>query len=309
MVSVIIITYNRLKDLIELLDNLKQQTFRDFEIIVVDNNSQDETLQIIPDRFPHVRFVANDFNAGVPGGRNIGIRHAQNDYLVFIDNDAEMDENGLQRIVEIFNNNPEAGILTFKILNYFTKEIDWGSWVINPQLQDVKEIVPVQSFVGAGWAMRKSVVDKIGLMWDDLFFMHEEKEYSLRALNAGFQILFTPQIKVYHKISPQNRYQVDERFFYYGIRNEIWIYLKNVPWKFTIPHLLFVGFAGGLYALRKGFFKQYLKGVGEGIAHSGKALKLRKPIKDETYKEYLRLLNKRKDPLWKRLVRFVKGGE
>ncbi len=309
MVSVIIITYNRLKDLIDLINNLQEQTFSDFEIIVVDNDSQDETAQVIPNKFPNIHFVANPFNAGVPGGRNIGIRQATGEYLVFIDNDAEIDPEFLQQVITMFKKFPDVGILTFKVLNYYTKEIDWGSWIYNSELQNITSPIAVQSFTGGAWAMRKSVVDKIGLMWDDLFFMHEEKEYSLRALNAGFQILFTPQIKVYHKISPQNRYQVDERFFYYGIRNEIWIYLKNVPWKFTIPHLLFVGFAGGLYALRKGFFKQYLKGVGEGVAHSGKALKLRKPIKDETYRKYLKLLNKKKDPIGRRILRFVKGGD
>ncbi|NOX90119.1 MAG: glycosyltransferase family 2 protein [Calditrichaeota bacterium] len=306
-ISVIIITYNRVNDLVALLENLKSQTVQNFETIVVDNNSSDKTAEIIPRDFPQVRFIKNDRNAGVPGGRNIGIREAKGEFLVFVDNDAELAEDALEKVVKTFETYPKAGILTFKILNFFTGGIDETSWIIDPELKTVTTPHKVQTFEGAGFAFRREVVDKIGLMWDSLFFMHEEKEYSLRALDAGFDILYTPEIKAYHKISPEERYLPDERFFYYGIRNEFWIYLRNVPWRFTIPHLLFVFFSAALYSARLGYFKFYRKGVFEGIFKNKEALKLRNPIKTATYRQYLALLNKKKDSVPVRLLRFIRA--
>ncbi len=308
MISIIIITYDRVNDLIDLLKNLENQTFHDFEVIVVDNNSQDGTREIIPRDFPHVKYILSKTNLGVPAGRNLGVKNAVGDILVFIDNDALLHPKALSSVSEIYDTNPEIGILAFKILNYFTKELDLTTWVFNEHLKTVTNLHPVNTFVGAGFAIHRKVFNKIGLLWDDLFFMHEEKDFSFRALNAGFKIVYVPWIEVYHKVSPQRRFESNERFFYYGIRNEIWIYIKNIPWRFTVPHLFFLFWAGGLYALRLGYFKYFLKGYYDGLLQGMRKLSMRHPVSEETYKLYLKLLDKRKDPWLKRIQRFFKAG-
>lgn len=306
-ISVIILTYNRVNDTICLINNLIKQTYTNFEIIIIDNNSTDNTQHEIENKFPDVFFLKIPYNSGVPGGRNFGIANARGEYLVFIDNDAEIEKNSLEKIVEIFEQNHDAGILAFKILNYYNKELDLTTWVLDEDLKDNEHFRRVNTFVGAGFAIRKKVNDEIGLLWDKLFFMHEEKDFSMRLMKTDYSIYYAPQIKIYHKVSPEKRYEPNERFFFYGIRNEFWVYIRNIPIIQAIPHLTFVMFSALLYSIRKGFFIYYIKGLFQGIFLSKDAWKLRDPINISDYKLYKSLLNKRKDNILIRVKRFFKN--
>lgn len=308
-ISVIILTYNRVKDTIELLQCLEDQTFTDFEIIVVDNNSTDDSQIQIQNNFPDVRYFKIYYNSGVPAGRNFGIVNSKGKYLIFIDNDAEVEKDFLEKVYDTFENNADAGILTFKIVNYYTKDIDMTCWVLDRNLIKNNEFRAVNTFVGAGFAIRKKVFDVMDLLWDKLFFMHEEKEFSLRRLKTDYIIYYVPQIIVYHKVSPEKRYEPNERFFFYGIRNEFWVYIRNVPLIKAIPHLAFVAFSAFLYSIRKGFFSYYIKGIFQGVFFSGKAWKRRDPISIDDYKLYESLLNKKKDKILIRLKRFLLNNE
>lgn len=303
--SVIILTYNRVNDLIALLENLRQQTITDFETIVIDNNSTDSTKYEVTINFPEVKYFKSYYNSGVPGGRNFGIANSTGQYLVFIDNDAEIEKTCLEKVVNIFDNEPKAGILTFKILNYFTKELDMTCWVLDKELMKEEKNCPVNTFVGAGFAIRRAVIDEIGLLWDHLFFMHEEKEYSMRLLHTNYNIYYAPQLIVYHKVSEEKRYSSNERFYYYGIRNEFWTYFRNVPFWPALRHLIKLAFLAMLYSLRKGYFIFYIKGILQGIFFSKVAIRLRNPISKEKYAQYQCLLNKKPDRIYVRIKRFI----
>lgn len=304
-VSVIILTYNRVKDVIDLLESLSYQTYPHFEVILIDNNSTDETHKVIPERFPSVRYFRVFYNSGVPGGRNFGIVNARGDYLVFVDNDAVVESDFLEKIVSTFEKESQAGILTFKILNYYNKEIDSSTWIFNESMKHVEQNTPVHSFVGCGHAFQREVVDSIGLLWTRLFFLHEEKDYSLRLLHTPYLVYYTPDIIVYHKVSPEKRYDLNERSFYYNVRNIIWIYIRNVSLLQSISFLspLFVKIF--LYSFRKGYVYHFFKGVIEGIAGSREAWQLRKPLPKAKYQQYVQLENKEKAPLLIRLKRFL----
>lgn len=304
LASIIILTYNRVHDLSALLENLKRQSLKDYEIIVVDNNSTDNTQEEIPLKFPSIRYIKIHLNLGVPGGRNLGIVNARGDYLVFIDNDTEVEPDFLEKVIKTFEKEPRAGILTFKILNYFTGEIDLTTWVIDQELKVNEEFRPVQSFVGCGHAFRREVVDQVGLLWDRFFFMHEETEYSLRLLHTDYHVYYVPDIRVYHKVSAENRYQFSERFYYYGIRNEFWNCIRNVPWKEAISFLGYMIAAALPYSIKRNHFFRYCRGIYEGIFHSREALKLRNPISKSKYQEYLSLYGKKRDRFSARIKRF-----
>ncbi len=304
-ISINILNWNRKKELRELLLNLKNQSYNDFEIVLVDNNSSDGSFEMVITEFPEIKAIKMPQNLGVPGGRNVGIVNSFGEFLVFIDNDTEIKNDFVGTVVQTFEKNPEVGILTFKILNFYSSELDLGSWVLDRDLMKNEKFRIVNTFVGAGFALRKSVIENVGLFWDKLFFMHEEKEYSMRLLETKYKIYYCPDINIYHKVSPEKRFQPDERFFYYGIRNEFWIYIKNIPLFYSIRHLFFIFWAGLLYSLRRGYFVYYIKGAYEGIFNCGTSLKNRKPVSYKNYRRYLKFLNIEKDNILSRIKRFI----
>lgn len=304
-VSINILNWNRKKELKELLLNLKNQSYQNYEIILIDNNSIDGSFEMVKLEFPEINVIKMPLNLGVPGGRNVGIVNSLGEIIIFLDNDTEIKNNFIENVVRTFEKNTDAGILTFKILNFYSNELDMTCWVLDRELIDYEKFRQVNTFLGGGCAIRKTVINEIGLLWDKLFFMHEEKEYSMRLIESRYKIYYCPGIEIYHKISPEKRFQPDERFFYFGIRNEIWIYLKNVPLFFLIKHLVYLIGIGVLYSLRRGYFIYFIKGVYEGIFHCSHAIKDRRPMSNEDYKIYLRLLNLKKDNIITRIKRFV----
>lgn len=303
-ISVIILTYNRVKDTFDLLGSLENQNFEDFEIILVDNNSSDETVQKVKENFPTVNCIEIKYNAGVPGGRNVGIKNARGDYLIFIDNDADVGPNFLEDIESTFKSESKAGVLAFRIVNYYTREIDKTTWVWNTSLLNNQEFKQVHKFVGAGFAIRKEVIEQVGMLWDDLFFMHEEKDFCMRLLHTNYRVFYIPNIEVYHKVSPEKRYESNERTFYYGIRNDFWVYIRNVPFNNALKHLSYLVIKALLYSIKRKSLKYYIKGVAEGIFLSGGAWKIRKPLSKFQFNLYLELSNKNKNSIRDRINRF-----
>ncbi len=306
-ISVIILTYNRVKDTLDLLGSLENQNFEDFEIILVDNNSSDETVQKVNEKFPTVNCIEIKYNAGVPGGRNVGIKNARGDYLIFVDNDADVGPNFLEDIESTFKSESRAGVLAFRIVNYYTREIDKTTWVWDTTLLNNEEFKLVHKFVGAGFAIRKDVIKQVGILWDDLFFMHEEKDFCMRLLRTNHRVFYTPRIEVYHKVSPEKRYESNDRTFYYAIRNDFWIYIRNVPFYDALKHLVYLCISALPYSIKRKSFGYYMRGVAEGIFSSKKAWKIRSPLSKSQFKLYLELSNKKKANIGDRIKRFLTG--
>jgi GT2 family glycosyltransferase len=137
--------------------------------------------------------------------------------------------------------------------------------------------------------------------------MHEEKDFCMRLLRTNYRVYYTPQIKVYHKVSPEKRYESKERIYYYGIRNEIWIYIRNVPVYNALKHLIYLLLSTLFYSIKHKSFKLFVKGVREGIFSGKRAWKIRNPLSRSQYKLYLELSNKKKDKMSIRIKRFFSG--
>jgi GT2 family glycosyltransferase len=304
-ISVIILSYNRVNDTIKLLASLEKQNYKNFEIILVDNNSTDDTIKQVKKSYSDVNCVELKHNIGVPGGRNEGIKNACGEYLVFIDNDAEVGPLFLERINSTFTKETRAGILAFRITNYYTKEIDMTTWVWGKTLLFTEDLTPVHKFVGAGFAIRKAVVDLIGLMWEDLFFMHEEKDFCMRLLRTDFLVYYSPDIEVYHKVSPEKRYESNERSYYYGIRNDFWIYIRNAPIYKAMIYLTYLCISALPYSIKKKSFGYYLKGIVEGIFLSKNAIKLRKPLTTSQFSKFVELEAREKESFKFRIIQFL----
>ena len=290
LVSVLIVTWNRKKDVLETVESVYEQAYRKFEIIVVDNGSDDGTLAALHLSRPDVKVVALDRNMGISAGRNAGIRIARGEIIFCLDSDASLHHDALTNLVHRFQADLDIGVINSKIVNAYTKELDGGpGWAYSEEQKANQDVEFLSwSFSEGGAAIRKRVFDQVGLFWELLFFGCEGQELSLRVWDAGYKVLYYPGSIVYHRASSQQRVAGKDRdslFF----KNNLYIYIARYPfWLLILIGPLKIG-AVMLRGLRRGYLLEVLKTLSEVVRAIPLLLKHRRPIRNQTAFLYLKL--------------------
>lgn len=213
-ISVIICTYNRAKFLPGALQALTKQTLSksDFEIIIINNNSTDNTETIskkfIEDHKDlNVKYFV-ETNKGLSAARNRGINEASSELISFIDDDAEVTENYLSIAVEFFNSRPDVDAIGGKITPVYESrnEPEWLSkymWglVTKADFGDrIREYPASKSPYGCNMAFRKKVLHEIGMFNSNLLFRSEDKYIFYQLRKFGRKFLYHPEFAVKHHI-------------------------------------------------------------------------------------------------------------
>ena len=290
LVSVLIVTWNRKKDVLETVESVYEQAYRKFEIIVVDNGSDDGTIAALRLSQPDVKVVALDRNIGISAGRNAGIRIARGEIIFCLDSDASLHHDALTNLVHRFQADLDIGVINSKIVNAYTKELDGGpGWAYSEEQKANQDVEFLSwSFSEGGAAIRKRVFDQVGLFWELLFFGCEGQELSLRVWDAGYKVLYYPESIVYHRASSQQRVAGKDRdslFF----KNNLYIYIARYPfWLLILIGPLKIG-AVMLRGLRRGYLLEVLKTLSEVVRAIPLLLKHRRPIRNQTAFLYLKL--------------------
>jgi len=280
-ISISILTYNRQAILRELLNSLKDLTLYSVEIIVVDNDSQDGTGEMMRVDFPQVKYIKMDENIGVEA-RNIGLKSASRDIVVTLDDDVfGLTDNDIINICKIFNNNSDIGAVCFKVLNFWTGEIcNWLHHYVMEEYSD-KQFITDEISEGAV-AFRRSVFEKSGYYPRHFFISYEGTDLACRILDAGYKTIYTPEIVVRHKHAIQGR--TSWRRYYFDTRNQILFVARNLPILMAINYLIRGLSAMLLYSVRDGFFMYWLKGIKDGLLSLPLAIKERKCINYKSIK-------------------------
>ncbi len=238
LISIIIPNWNGAAHLPTCLNALRRQTFRGFEIIIADNASTDNSHELLANDYLEVKVVALDHNAGFTGACNAGLRAAQGDIQILLNNDTEADPNWLAEVGAAFQRYPEAGIIASKMLLFDQRDtfhtagdlyqtdglpVNRGVW--QKDLGQFAEGL-VFSACGGSAAYRKVMLDQIGLLDDDFFFSGEDVDLAWRAQLAGWKAVFAPRAVVYHKLSATGGGATAS--FHDG-RNFIYVLVKDVP--------------------------------------------------------------------------------
>lgn len=237
-VSVIIPNWDGAALLPACLDSLRRQTFRDFEIIVADNASADNSRALLAADYPEVKVAALDRNTGFAGASNAGLAAARGNIKVLLNNDTETDPRWLEEILAAFDRHPRAGIVASKMLLFDRRDIlhtagdlyradgtpaNRGVWQ-----KDEGQFAegPVFSACGGAAAYRSEMLSEIGLLDEAFFFSCEDVDLAWRAQLAGWQAVYAPRAVVYHKLSATGGGPTAS--FYDG-RNFIYVLVKDVP--------------------------------------------------------------------------------
>ena len=268
LVSVIIVTWNRKDDILETLESLQRQTYSNLEVIIVDNGSSDGTVEEIRQLYPNYKLICLPSNVGCEEGFNIGIVNSTGSILVFLDSDAFFEDDGINKIVHKFNNDPSLGIVDPRIFNFFSKKIQ----------NEPKNWPKHNRFTGCAVGLKKELFDNVGLRPKNYFIYASEEDVGIRALDYGYKIQHFSNIVAYHKESPTTR--LSSKFYYYNTRNVLWLICKHYPLLPAIREVIFHFTINFILSLKTLSLHYYFLGMIEGIFKLPLIIKNeRKPLK------------------------------
>lgn len=241
-VSVVIVNWNGRDYLKECLNSLRRQTWKEFEIILLDNGSTDGSVEYVEENFPGwVRILANERNEGFSGGNNRGIRAASGKYIVLLNNDAQADPRWLEELVKVAGENPRAGMLACKIyLQGGSKIIDnvghliyrdglnRGRGRLEADLGQYEKMEEVFFPSGCAALYRREMLDEVGLFDEDFFAYGDDTDLGLKGRLAGWKCLYVPTAVVHHRYSQSSGAYSALKAFYVE-RNRVWIAVKYFP--------------------------------------------------------------------------------
>ncbi|MBU6383022.1 MAG: glycosyltransferase family 2 protein [Verrucomicrobia bacterium] len=216
-IVIILLNWNGKKDTLECLASLTHMTYPNFQILIVDNGSKDDSVAVLRQAHPHIPILETGTNLGFAGGNNVGIEWALRhhaEWIFLLNNDTITAPDCLDALMRAAQEQPRAKILGAKILRYHQPDIVdhlGGFW--NPQIGEFESpdaghpdhpyypMREVDYVCGAALFMHRSVPETIGLLEPKFFLFWEESDFCYRAKRAGLQVWTAPEAKVWHKVS------------------------------------------------------------------------------------------------------------
>jgi GT2 family glycosyltransferase len=250
-VSIIIPNYNGQKYLGECIDSLQRIDFprEQYEVIVVDNASSDNSVEFISSTYPDVILITAEENLGFASGCNLGIKNSSGKYIVLLNNDTVVDINWLKELVAVADNDKDVVItgskLLFKLkpneiqnaMSFLTTRGDGGDigshQLDEGQYDTTREVMAV---CGASMLIKRTLIEDIGAFDEDFFAYYEDMDLCYRARLYGKKIVFAAKSIVYHVHSATSG-EWSPFFTFLVFRNKLLLQLKNSPSGFFLKVL------------------------------------------------------------------------
>ena len=223
--TIIIVSYNTKEFLKKCLESVKNAALKfNYEIIVIDNNSSDSSLEMLGKEFPDVFLIKNKKNLGFSKANNQGIKKARGRYLLFLNPDTIVNKDTLPTLIEFMEGNKEVGVSTCKLIMPNGKIDDachrgfptpWNAFChflgiskIFPKIKlfsgyslsylDFDESHEIDACAGAFMLVRREAGEKIGWWDEDYFFYGEDLEFCFRLKELGYKIYYVPDVYTLH---------------------------------------------------------------------------------------------------------------
>lgn len=244
-VSIISVNYNQAAVTVELLESIKRLTFKDLEVIVVDNASKEDPSAALLASYPSIKIIKSANNLGFAGGNNLGIDASTGEYLFFINNDAEIVEGTIESLLALFERVPNLGVVSPKLCYYTPDEtIDTIQYVGSTEVstftgrnrtfgeleEDRGQYVlarPTAYAHGAAMMIPREAIERVGNMPEEFFLYYEELDWCAQFRRAGYEIYIEPNALVYHKeslsvgkLSTLKTYYINRNRIYFMRRNK-----------------------------------------------------------------------------------------
>lgn len=288
-VSVIIPNYNGMAYLDGVLSTLEKQTLRNYEVILVDNGSDDGSCAFVASHYPWVHMIELSENFGFCKAVNEGIRQARSNYVLLLNNDIEVEADFLEEMVSALRRHKKAFSCAARMIQYYDRDklddagnyycaLGWG--YARGKGRDIhtyeKEEKIFSSCAGAA-IYRKKVFDKIGYFDEEHFAYLEDMDIGYRARLHGYENWYAPKAVVYHVGSGTSGSRYNQFKTRYSSRNNIYMIYKNMPFLQILVNLPFLVAGFGikiLFFAAKGLGREYLAGIKNGFQISRKEKKV-----------------------------------
>lgn len=246
LVVTVILNTNRREDTLACLASLRQATYPNHRSLVLDNASQDGSVEAIKAAFPEVELLHLRDNRGYAGNNNVGIEAALGlgaEWVFVLNEDMVLAPNVLSHLVAAGTQRPEAGIVGPLVYHFDEPEIiqsagglmdaQWQSFhrgQNEPDRGQYATVQPVDWISGCALLVRREVIEQVGKLDERYFYYWEETEWCLRARKHGWQVLFVPAAHAWHK-GVQRDYRPGPNVTYYATRNRLLTMAKHrAPW-------------------------------------------------------------------------------
>lgn len=208
LVYVLIVNYNGKQWLQDCFNSLYAAKYDNFVVLLIDNNSADESVEFVRSNFSQTKIIVNESNLGFCEANNIGILEALKagaQYIVLLNNDTKVTENWLTEMVTVGEKNSEIGVLGAVQLTYTGTEFNsWTTTVAKEHLAELSEPdtarqwIPMRWVEGSCFAIKRHIIEEIGLL-DPIYFMYyDEIDYCRRVSAHGYQIALVPRCRIHH---------------------------------------------------------------------------------------------------------------
>jgi GT2 family glycosyltransferase len=228
-VFIIVLNYNGKDILKNTLESVYKLDYPNYEVVVVDNDSRDNSFSEARLSFGKFNFIKNSQNIGFAAGNNVAIKWALEkmaDYVFLLNNDALIEKDALSILVAEAQKSSEVGILSPIIYAGDSGKIWFSGGKINwfkMRAEHVDDIRETQYITGCAMLIKKEVFKKIGLLDENFFLYYEDADFSFRAMQNNFKLKVVSGAKVYHfEKSSESLNKI-----YYLVRSGILFFRKN----------------------------------------------------------------------------------
>jgi GT2 family glycosyltransferase len=285
-VTVVIPNWNGERFLRPCLGSLRDQTFRNFETIVVDNGSVDDSITFLEEHFPEVDVVSLGENRGIAAAFNAGIEASTAECVALLNNDTEQDPGWLEALVRAAEDHPEAGFFASKLVDFHDRGVLDGAgdamrlsgfpYRLGHGERDSGRFDRPGYVFGACAAAalyRRDMLDEVGHFDEDFVSYCEDGDLSFRAQLAGYRCFYVPGAVVYHMGSASSGGKRSPTAIRLGSRNSFSLLVKNLPLS-AVPCVLPFFAAGQLGRLVTAAVTGSLQAHLEGLAGAWRHLPL-----------------------------------
>lgn len=237
LVSIIILNYNAGELLVDCVESILKSNFKNFEVIVVDNNSKDKSHLLCKEKFNEIKLIENSKNFGFCEGNNIGVRNANGEFLIIINPDTIVTPNWINEFLNVQKQNGD-GIYQPKIISLEDKKtiLSTGNMIHlfgfgfardkgNIETKNTENVEKITYTSGTCIFTTKKIFEKIGMFDSFLFLYHDDLELSWRAAMLQINSFYVPTITIFHKES--YNFQWSSKKFYWLERNRKYCILTH----------------------------------------------------------------------------------
>lgn len=269
--SVIIPNWNGVDLLKDCLLSLQNQSFKDFEIILVDNNSTDKSLEYVSKNFPKIKIKKLNKNYGFAKAINEGVKVSDAGYVIFINNDTQANKDFIKKLIDCANAHPEVISVNSKLLNFYNKKIIDGVGILINEVGQARSIgwqeIDKGQFnkekyifgaTGGASLFKRLEFLKLGGFDENYFMYSEEVDFAFRAQFQGFKSIYCPKAIVYHKHKATAK-KFPQKIEYWQFRNMTLTIIKDFPAKLLFKKgrflkIILVHLNTIFYQLKNGFW-------------------------------------------------------